>query len=296
MKQKPYLAAAAFLGLLILILDSRTALEGAREGLELCLRTVVPSLFPFFVLSVVLTSSLTEIPLLKPLGQAFGLEEGLEGLLVPAFLGGYPVGAQSVALLYRSGNVEKGTAQRLLAFCSNAGPAFLFGMGSGLFSEGWMPWALWGVHVGSAWMVSRILPAGKNTHSAICRTGNTSPDVLALSLRVMAQVCGWVVLFRVIISFLNRWFLWLLPPEASVLVMGLLELSNGFCALSALPSEALRFLLCGGMLAFGGLCVTMQTMSVTKGLSLKYYLAGKGLQTLLSLLLCFGVLLFSKKL
>ena len=40
------------LGMLALILDGRTAIEGARQGIGLCLRTVIPSLFPFFVLSI----------------------------------------------------------------------------------------------------------------------------------------------------------------------------------------------------------------------------------------------------
>ena len=44
--------------MLALILDGRTAIDGARQGIELCLRTVIPSLFPFFVLSILLTSSL----------------------------------------------------------------------------------------------------------------------------------------------------------------------------------------------------------------------------------------------
>ena len=42
-------------GMLVLILDGKAALLGAQAGVELCLNTVIPSLFPFFVLSVLLT-------------------------------------------------------------------------------------------------------------------------------------------------------------------------------------------------------------------------------------------------
>ena len=38
------------LGLLILILDGKTAYNGAVDGIELCLKTVIPALFPFFVI------------------------------------------------------------------------------------------------------------------------------------------------------------------------------------------------------------------------------------------------------
>lgn len=94
------------LGMLALILDGRTAIEGARQGIGLCLRTVIPSLFPFFVLSILLTSSLlgSSLIVLRPLGRLFGMPEGAESLLIPAFLGGYPVGAQNVAAAFRSGN------------------------------------------------------------------------------------------------------------------------------------------------------------------------------------------------
>ena len=34
-------------GMLVLILDAKTALAGAKEGIQLCLYTVIPSLFPF---------------------------------------------------------------------------------------------------------------------------------------------------------------------------------------------------------------------------------------------------------
>ena len=78
--------------MLALILDGRTAIDGARQGIELCLRTVIPSLFPFFVLSILLTSSLLggSLAVLRPLGRLFGMPDGAESLLIPAFLGGYP--------------------------------------------------------------------------------------------------------------------------------------------------------------------------------------------------------------
>ena len=113
---------------------------------------------------------------------------------------------------------------------------------------------------------------------------------LTNTVRVMATVCGWVILFRVVISFLNRWMLWILPAPARIAVTGLLELSNGCCELTAISDTSLRFILCSGMLAFGGLCVAMQTASVTEGLSLKTFFQGKLMQTCFSLLLAWAVI------
>lgn len=80
----------------------------------------------------------------------------------------------------------------------------------------------------------------------------------------------------------------MLPDWASVLIAGLLELSNGCWALNTIQSEQLRFVLCCGMLSFGGLCVAMQTASVIGQIPLDYYLAGKALQCILSTLFGFA--------
>jgi hypothetical protein len=44
--------AASAAGMMLLILDSRTSAAAAAEALEICIRTVIPGLFPFFLLSL----------------------------------------------------------------------------------------------------------------------------------------------------------------------------------------------------------------------------------------------------
>ncbi len=287
MKKRLWSGAGACLGMLILILDGRTAVEGARAGVELCLKTVIPALFPFFLLSVLLTSSFLgcSFALLRPLGRLFGMPKGGESLLIPAFLGGYPVGAQAVASAVQAGQLSAQAGARLLGFCNNAGPAFLFGIVGPMFPRAWMAWALWGIHIAGALTAALLLPGSDEMVSLSPGKPLSLSAALRAALGVMATVCGWVVLLRVLIAFLSRWMLWLLPTAAQVAVIGLLELSNGCCALLAIEDVPLRFLICSGMLACGGLCVTMQTRSVAQGLSLEYYLPGKLVQTAVSLLL-----------
>ena len=277
----------AAVGMLVLILDSKTALKGAMEGIDLCIRTAIPSLLPFFIFSILLTGQLngTDIPLLRPLGKICKIPSGSEAILAVGLLGGYPVGASCVAQVYRSGQLSKADAHRLLGFCSNAGPAFLFGIVSHLFSSARTVWVLWGIHILSALMAGMLLP-GKRSSQVRSRPtrGITLPAALQQAVQVMASVCGWIVLFRVIITICSRWFLWLFPEIVQVTITGLLELVNGCHALNNLPSESLRFILCAGFLAFGGLCVTMQTASVTEGLGMGMYIPGKILQCIISLI------------
>ena len=50
-------ALLSFFAILALILDAETAVSAASAGLQLCLQTVVPSLFPFLVAARLFTSS-----------------------------------------------------------------------------------------------------------------------------------------------------------------------------------------------------------------------------------------------
>ncbi|MBQ9930038.1 MAG: hypothetical protein IJO72_04595 [Oscillospiraceae bacterium] len=288
MKHKLRTGIFAAIGLFVLILDTKTALLGASRGLELCIRTVIPSLLPFFVLSMLLTSALMgeNIAVLKPLGRLCGVQNGTESLLLVGMLGGYPTGAQCVTLAYRDGVIRRQSAERMIAFCNLAGPSFLFGIVGAKFSNGYAPWALWGIHIVSAILVSTVLP-GRSKGDAVLRPGKplTLARSLQRSLRILGNICGWIVLFRIVITFLDRWALWLLPVHWQVAVTGLLELSNGCCDLHRIADEGLRFIIGAAILSFGGLCVTMQTVSFTEGLSIKPYLIGKLLQALLSILL-----------
>ena len=50
-------ALLSFFAILALILDAGTAVSAAGRGLQLCLETVVPSLFPFLVAARLFTGS-----------------------------------------------------------------------------------------------------------------------------------------------------------------------------------------------------------------------------------------------
>jgi len=275
--------------MLVMILDTRTAIASAREGIALCTRTIIPSLFPFFVLSGVINGCLLgqRFLFLRPLGRFCKIPKGTEPLLILGFLAGYPIGAQLITQAYKEGKLPATTAKRMLGFCNNAGPAFLFGMLSPLFTGNGAVWALWGIHLLSALITGCILP-GRITDAILLSPSwpITFAESQRRAIKAMASVCSWVIIFRVVLGFCNRWFLWLFPIGMQVLVSGLLELSNGCVLLQNLSQEGVRFLLAGTMLSFGGLCVGMQTMSVTDGLGTGWYFPGKVLQTALSVLFC----------
>ena len=120
-KKRSAVFTAAAIAMAVLILDSKTAFRGAEQGINLCIRTVIPALFPFIFLSTILTTSAAgNYGILCFPAKLFRIPENASSILIPAFLGGYPVGAQSVYQAHRNGAVSRQVAERLLAFCSNA--------------------------------------------------------------------------------------------------------------------------------------------------------------------------------
>jgi hypothetical protein len=273
----------------LLTLDTKTALTGAAQGVWLCVRTVVPSLFPFFVLSSLLTASLYDVtnPFLKLICRFLGLPQGSGGIFLTGILAGYPVGAQCVYQAWHEQRLSKRDAGRMLGFCSNAGPSFIFGIAAALFSSPFTGWWLWGIQILSAMGAGILLPGKSEGMVKSCsHPGLTISQALERSVRSLGNVCGWVVLFRVIIAVLEKWILRFLPDSVGVICAGVLELTNGCVSLAAIQDEGMRFVLCGGFLSFGGLCVGMQTVSAVKELGMGQYFPGKLLQTSLSMGLC----------
>ena len=274
--------------MLLLIFDAKTALNGAKEGVIACVNTIIPALFPLLFLSVLINGSVTgnSIPVLKPLGKLCKIPSGAESILLLGLIGGYPVGAQCIYQAYECKQIRKEEAERMLGFCNNAGPAFIFGMASSLFNKPFMCWLLWGVHIASALMIGILLPFKQTNRTVSIQPKNiTISKALTISGNTILHICGWVILFRVIISIAERWLKLICTSELIVVITGILELTNGCIAAAGIADEALRFICVSGMLAFGGCCVFMQTVAATKDLDIGQYFKGKLLQCMLSILL-----------
>ena len=111
-------------------------------------------------------------------------------------------------------------------------------------------------------------------------------NALTGCLNVSAFVVFFTVLARLLLHFLPEAFASSLP---CALLLGFLELTSGVLAL---PCSRAGFLSCAALLGWGGLSVHCQTLSVLAAspLSARYYLKGKVLQALLSLLLALPAL------
>ncbi len=120
-----------FMFTIFLVLFSKTNLSAAKVGLNLFANSIIPSLFPFFVATELLsyTNFANSLGILfnnfmKPLFNIRG--EGSFALIM-GIISGYPVGAK-IACNFRNNNIcSKEECERLLSFTNNSGPLFIIG-------------------------------------------------------------------------------------------------------------------------------------------------------------------------
>jgi hypothetical protein len=124
----------------LILRNSDAAIEYMGRGLTLCARTVIPSLFPFMVVSELLVSSGAGEALGRLFSGVMRRVFGVSGAGASAvFLGsacGFPVGARTAVGLLDRGVISKSECEHLLTFVSNPSSAFLISaVGAGLYGN-----------------------------------------------------------------------------------------------------------------------------------------------------------------
>ena len=275
----------ALLLLMLILLSAQAAAEGCRRALSVCARLIIPSLFPFFVLSSLLNA--LGLPgllgrLLAPAAiRVYGISGAGASALPMGLCGGYPAGAAYIAELEASGAVTPREAERLLAFCNNSGPAFLVGaIGCGVFHSVKAGLLLYACHILSALLTGLIFRDSQSTPEIQpVLLDETDPaaalsDAIRKSVQAILNVCGFVVFFSVLLSVAES--LGVLPWTVGVLsrvfgaapeltrpvLIGFLELGSGVAAMEGLPLSPASLALAAFLAGWGGLAVYFQTRAL----------------------------------
>ena len=303
-----------FLFTISLLLFSSSNLTASKNGLILWANSVVPSLFPFFVATELLSKTnipffLGKVfnPLMKPLFNISG--EGSFGLIM-GIISGYPTGAK-IAVNFRNDNIlSKEECERLLSFTNNSGPLFIIGtIGISMFGSTQIGILLLVTHIISAltvgiifrkWKYSNIKNNIKSNKKDISNSisfsslGEILSEAISNSISIILMIGGFIVLFSVIISILKQSnFLFLItnlfepillkfniPKEfVSSIFIGLLEITNGISLISIIKIKqiSLNLIITAFILGTGGVSVFLQVFSIVSksDLSIKPYILGK---------------------
>lgn len=306
---RDYLMVALLIGFFILlIIDTDNVLSTGQKAIDLCLKVIIPSLLPFFILSrlifntgaIHIISRIFE-PIIKPL---FNLPGTAAFPIIAGWFSGYPAGAKYTADLYNKRLLTKPQAERLLSFCNNSGPLFIVGaIGTGYFNSPELGTILLICHILGSFTVGitqRFIFADKlqpeklrttEQKNKVTFSSHMLTDSIMDSINVLLQICGTIIFFAVLVQTLETAgiftglskFVGLITKSDTsnylrILTAGGFEITYGLFILSRsllIPTNV-KILLTSFLCGFGGISVLTQVAGLCpKTIKLKKYIFGK---------------------
>lgn len=298
---KKYIHLSPILIFILAVINSKTLYTGALSGIQLWLFTVVPTLFPFLIMSDIMVQMNTTDyiavilrPVTKPL---LSISSSGNYAIITGLLCGYPVGAKTCADLVKEKKISITEGNYLLTFVNNASPAFissyivnalLFGSCSAIYIAAliYIP-SILTAFILNPFFRKKIkgneMPV--TSVSGINRSKFTLENTIFSTVNTLLKIGGYIVIFSIFCEFIK-----LIPVHiVKMVISGLLEITTGtfLISISTLPlkwkTELIVFFTC-----LGGASTLFQTKSMISGsgLSIKWYITGKIICSALSLLIC----------
>ncbi len=258
-----------------LTLSSESSKTAVANGTEMCLRVLVPSLFPFMALSAMAV----KLGICQSIGRKagfitkklFGLSGAFAPVIILSLIGGYPVGARGIAELRSSGAVSEKQAAKAALFAVCAGPGFLINyVGCSLYGS-----AEAGLIILSAQIVSvitlgisvNIFDRDKNEYNSVSEL-YAKPLPFSVSLvesaysavKGMAQICALVLIFSAAAGIIGD----IIPNSA---LTNIWKITAEVCSGVSLASREYPIEVTAFAVGFGGLCVHFQIFAALGGIN-----------------------------
>lgn len=245
-----WLMLTIFFFLLGMLLSNPAATaEGFEQGLTLCTHTLLPALFPFFVVCGFVTAN-------------SGRKSSFATALLLSWLGGYAVCAGLVRNLADQQKILPYRAQLLLLLGCCSGPGFVIGsIGGQLLGSVRVGCVLYAAQLAAnlaavviLWPLSRRVPVQlrKQTDTGLNDArAQTLTGAIGNAVNSCLYVCGTVIFFRIVQTVLLRTVP--VPEQFVPWISAGLEISSG-CA---------DFAQLGGQDALRGLCLCLSVLGLS---------------------------------
>lgn len=268
-----------------------------------CALRVIPSLFPFMIISKIIVALNMACVFENTLGRAMRKLYNLPAVSAVPFLLGitcsFPIGAKASCELFEMNKINGKEAERIIALSNNAGPAFVIGAvgeiywGSKAFGA-----LVYAVQIISAILCGFLLCRDKKA-PASSRVSSTSSndkksflavlsDSIASSAISVLSVSAFVIFFSVFIRIIILAF-GINSPVFCAVISSMAEFSSGVLH-SANLGGVLGAAITGFSIGFGGLSVICQSVGFCSkhGISIKRAVIFKFLQGLVSAVLIYA--------
>lgn len=269
------MTAAVLLGFgAAVVLGGESIGEYFREGVRLAVERVLPSTFPFMVLSSI-AAALIDPTVMPRITRAFERIFSVSGAGLGAFiignLTGFPIGAKLTASLYKEGALSRSEAERLMAYSCNPSAAFTVAVvGGGMLGDN----ALGTILLLSVWLgglVSAQLFREKCNNTYICdekprQKLDFIENVKSAALSSIYMI-AFVTLFFIATSIIKKRVSSGIIRAAFIIA---LEVTGAvFFVSEEIKNIYIAMSLSALALGFGGLSVMAQVYAVTDGSGLR---------------------------
>ncbi len=289
--------------LLLILKNPDIAVKHMSAALRLCSRTVIPSLFPFMVLSELMISGKAVKHLSRllsaPARVLFGICGESAAAVCLGMLCGFPIGAKCAVSLYKKGSIGQGELVRILTFSNNPSSAFLISAaGVSMFGSRAFGVLLYAISLLSAVIIGIVgkLLDKKSPREELCsartdktekkRGADTFTSAITSSAISMLYICAFVVFFSTLVGVLEYTVnAAAMPDWCSALWFGFFEMTSGIYKASTIPLYGCY--LAAAAAGWSGLSVHFQIMSICTGcgISFRPYILSKLANAALNVLL-----------
>ncbi len=283
--------------IVILMIAFDTITGEIRTALKMWAQILLPSLFPYLVLSqYISTSGILSIfsPIEKFLARLLGISRCSSAVYICSLFSGYPSGAVCTSELYKAGCIDKEEAERLACFTNNAGPLFLISAVGGCMlnctKDGI---AIYCIQTASALITAIVMGTKAKKvmprNNAQKTSGKPITKCCQDSVSIMLIIGGYVVMSAALGAIAATSIESLLPcsnawnDEIKGGIYFCLEISNAMNAISSFGSSPLIFAIICACASWGGLSVIMQICgALPEEFSRKKIIVTRAAQSLLS--------------
>ncbi len=314
MKRKILPVILSFGVIIMLIIYPDKYLSSALDGLKLFAVSVLPALLPFFFFTKILSGLGVGDALGKMLSSPCRKLYGTSGIggyvLIMSMLSGYPVGAKLLSDLVKNKSLSRSDARSIASFTSTSGPLFIVGsVGAIMLRSKSSGYVVLICHYLSA-VINGLLYRKRKQIVDVDQVAKSQKVDYILSESVYSAVisvliagayvsifytCAVMLVDLGVVGVLSNALNYLIQSEAisQGVAFGLVEMTGGCLMLSKCSGSLVLPAICA-VISFGGLSVTLQSMTFLEECEVKplRYLLTKLTQSAIAFLLCYVATIF----
>lgn len=265
--------------LLLFLSNSDACISEMKCGLSLCAGVLVPTLFPYMIISEMLVRAdlgyyLGKL-LERPMRRVFGIGGSGAGALALGIVCGFPIGAKTAATLYEKSELSRRECEKLYSFCNYPSAPFVtFAVGKRLLGSTALGLFIYAVNIATGLLFGLLSADKKSSILPLCELEKPRDtksvfkiftDSVASAAGAVISVCALVTFFTCAVGCISAFDCIRSAPVIKAVIFSFFELTSGVAACATLPSRFLAAILTAAAVGWSGMSVLMQIYSAYDG-------------------------------